>query len=76
MLLREKLNVRVFQSLMVEENAISSEKNKQTKTNKQKRRIYCFGGSGVNNSYSTLFCDAGLIGLYKNERIALIRLYL
>ena len=63
----EKLNVRVFQSLMMEENAISSKKkpNKQTKTNKQKQRIYCFGGSGVNNSYSNLFCDAGLIGLYK-----------
>ena len=49
---------------MIEENAISFEKKKtktKTKTNKQKPRIYCFGGSGVNNSYSNLFYDAGLL---------------
>ena len=52
-----------FQSLMIEENAISFEKKTKTKakTNKQKPRIYCFGGSGVNNSYSNLFYDAGLL---------------
>ena len=45
---REIESLSVFQSLMIEENVISSDTkklktNKQTKKKKKKRRIYCFG---------------------------------
>ena len=45
---REMESMSVFQSLMTEENVISSDTkklktNKQTKKKKKKRRIYCFG---------------------------------
>ena len=72
----------VFQSLMIEENVISSDTKKKLKTNKQtkkkekKTKNLLLWGSGANNRNSTLFCDARLIGPFKNERIALIRLYL
>ena len=71
----------VFQSLMIEENVISSDTkklktNKQTKKKEKKTKNLLLWGSGANNRNSTLFCDARLIGPFKNERIALIRLYL
>ena len=71
----------VFQSLMIEENVISSDTkklktNKQTKKKRKKNEDLLLWGSGANNRNSTLFCDARLIGPFKNERIALIRLYL
>ena len=71
----------VFQSLMIEENVISSDTkklktNKQTKKKEKKTKNLLLWGSGANNRNSTLFCDARLTGPFKNERIALIRLYL
>ena len=67
---------------MIEENVISSDTHKKIKNelaNKKRRKKTEEStalGSGANNSYSTPFFNARLIGLYKNERIALIRLYL
>ena len=66
---------------MIEENVKASEKkNPKTKKKKKKKRKktknLLLWGSGANNKNSTLFCDARLIGPFKNERIALIRLYL
>ena len=75
-------SMSVFQSLMIEENVISSDTQKNSKrTSKQKKKKkktknLLLWGSGANNRNSTLFCDARLIGPFKNERIALIRLYL
>ena len=46
------------------------------KKKKKKTKNLLLWGSGANNRNSTLFCDARLIGPFKNERIALIRLYL
>ena len=78
---REIESLSVFQSLMIEENVISSDTkklktNKQTKKKEKKTKNLLLWGSGANNRNSTLFCDARLIGPFKNERIALIRLYL
>ena len=78
---REIESLSVFQSLMIEENVISSDTkklktNKQTKKKKKKTKNLLLWGSGANNRNSTLFCNARLIGPFKNERIALIRLYL
>ena len=78
---REIESLSVFQSLMIEENVIRSDTkklktNKQTKKKEKKTKNLLLWGSGANNRNSTLFCDARLIGPFKNERIALIRLYL
>ena len=57
-------SISFFQSLMMEENTVSSgKKNKNKKEEKKKTKNLLFWGIGANNSFINFFCDAGLIDM-------------